>query len=188
MDYNDSIRAHRRLRKAYTVLLNRKNYKSVSVKELTEYAEMSRAAFYLHFESIEDFSFQCSQYLIKKITSQMLLWLGDGRSNIEKNCKRRNLLLDETDMELFLCYLEQEIYFAGYSSMDTIFPMFCEFLSEKFGISFDECSANSKLRFFIRAFSSTIMESLVKYDSKKMAKELKYVFMIWDKLLPEYKL
>ncbi len=186
--YDDENRTHRRLRKAYTFLISQKSYKEISVKELVDYAEMSRAAFYLHFDSIEDFSFQCSQYLIKKITSQMFRWLDGGKDNAEKNCKKRNLLLDETDRELFCQYVRQEIYFTGYSSMDTIAPMYYDFLQRRFGLTVEECIADMNLCFFIRAFSATIMETLMNYDSKKAARELQYVFMIWDKLLPQYKL
>lgn len=186
--YDESIRTHRRLKKAYAILLANKSYKTITVKELADSAELSRAAFYLHFESIEDFSFQCSQYLIRKLTEQMLLWLGDGRENIEKNCKKRNLLLDEVDRDLFLQFVKQEIYFFGYSSMDTIAPMYYAFMNEKFGIEPECCAKNNELRFFIRAFSATLMESFYDYDSKKMARDLEYVFTIWDRLLPQYRL
>lgn len=186
--YNDNLRTHRRLRKAYTVLLSRKNYKDISVKELTEYAEMSRAAFYLHFDSIEDFSFECSQYLIKKITSQMIFWLDGGSEAVVESCRKRNLIIDETDRELFGCYLSQEIYFPGKSSFDTIVPMYCEFLNRRFGLTEEECRSNGKLMFFIRAFSASIMDSVADYNSKNMARDMKYVFMIWDQLFPEYKL
>ncbi len=185
---NSVFRTHRRLRKAYAELLSRKSYKTISVKELTDHAEMSRAAFYLHFDSIEDFSFETSQYLIRKITSQLIFWLSDGRENLEKNCKKRNLLIDENDRNLFAQYKEQEIYFTGKSSFDIVAPMFFEFVSERFGVSFEECSENWKLIFFIRAFAASIMDSIAGYDGKRMYSELTYVFMIWNKLFPEYKL
>lgn len=185
---NSILRTQRRLRKAYTVLLENKNYKSISVKELTEYAEMSRAAFYLHFDSIEDFSFECSQYLIRKISSQMVFWLSDGRENIEKNCKKKNLLIDENDRKLFCQYLHQEIYFTGKSSFDVVTSIFYDFVAERFGVSREECRTDSKLNFFIRAYAASIMESVDQYESKRMSKEISYVYTIWEKLFPEYKL
>ena len=186
--YDESIRTHRRLKKAYAMLLAKKSYKTITVKELVDHAEMSRAAFYLHFASIDDFSFQCSQHLIRTLTAQMLLWLGGGRENTEQCCKKKNLLPDEIDRELFVYFLEQEIYFEGYSSMDTIMPMYYDFMKEKFGVEPEDCAKNKSLSFFVRAFSATLMESFYDYDSKKMARELNYVFAIWDKLLPQYKL
>ncbi len=188
MTNNNDIRTHRRLRKAYTALLEKKNYKSITVKELTEYAEMSRAAFYLHFDSIENFSFECSQYLIRKITSQMIFWLSEGRDKLNENCRKRKLLIDENDRELFSYYVKQEIYYSDYSSFGVIAPIYYEFLSERFSVSTEELKNSSKLNFFIRAFSASIMDSIENYDSKRMIKELTYVFMIWDMLFPEYKL
>lgn len=186
--FDDGLRAHRRLMKAYTSLLSSESYKSVSVKKLTDTAEMSRAAFYLHFDSMEDFSYQCSQYLIRKISKQMIHWLSQGPGMIEYTCKKRNLLIDETDRELFRQYVRQEIYFPGYSSFDTLSGMYYEFVAERFSVSVEECKNNSNLNFFIRAFSASIMDSIADYDSKKMCRDMHYVFMIWNKLLPEYQL
>lgn len=185
---NSILRTKRRLRKAYSALLESKNYKSISVRELTDYAEMSRAAFYLHFDSIEDFSFECSQYLIRKITAQMIFWLSDGRENIEKNCKKKNLLIDENDIKLFCQYLHQEIFFTGKSSFDVVAPMFYYFVSERFNVPQDVSRTDSKLNFFIRAYAVSIMDSVAQYDSKRMSKEISYVYTIWDKLFPDYKL
>lgn len=186
--YNDENRTHRRLKKAYCQLLSQKNHKLISVKELTDCAEMSRAGFYLHFDSIEDFSYQCSQYLIRKITSQIIFWLSQGKENLEKNCKKQNLLLTQGDRELFCHYVKQEMYFPGKSSFDTLAPMYYEFFAEKFSLSAEQCSKNKEMRFFIRALSASIMDTIVNYDSKKTAREISYVYLIWEKLFPEYKL
>lgn len=182
---NAVLRTERRLRAAYAELLSEKNYKEVSVKELADRAEMSRAAFYLHFGSLEEFSLYCKKHIIAEVSRQLIFWL-DNRENIDDICKKRNLIISQIDRELFSYYFRQEIYFED-RDFHTVNPYFYDYFREKFTDVF--ISGNlAKVDFFIRAFSVTSMDLFDFYNSERAKKELKYVFLIWDKLFPEYPL
>lgn len=182
---NAVLRTERRLRAAYAELLGEKNYKEVNVKELTDRAEMSRAAFYLHFGSLDEFALYCKRQLIKEITRQLIYWL-DNRENIDEICKKRNLIIAQFDCELFSCYFRQEIYFED-RDFYTVNPYFYDYFRIKFSETFITENI-SKIDFFIRAFSVTSMNLFDSYNSERAKNELKYVFLIWDKLFPDYRL
>ncbi len=182
---NAVIRTERRLRAAYAELLSKKSHKEISVKELADKAEMSRAAFYLHFGSLEEFSFNCKYHLMSELTRQLIFWL-DSRGNIEYVCKKKNLIISQADRELFCCYFLQKIYFED-PDFQYIRQSFCKYFKEKFSDEFVFENA-SKIDFFVRAYSVTFMDLFVEYNGERAKKELKYVFQLWDKLFPGFSL
>lgn len=179
---NAVLRTEKRLRVAYAQLLSEKNYKDINVKELCDRAEMSRATFYLHFGSLEEFTYHCKKHIIREISRQLIFWF-DNRNDIDNICRKRNLIISQSDRELFKGYFQQEIYFKDPDDY-TVNPYFYDYFKEKYSESF--VSENiEKIDFFIRAYSVTFMEVFISYSSEPVKKELKYVFLMWDRLFPE---
>lgn len=183
---NAVLRTEKRLRTAFAQLLCEKSYKDINVKELADYADMSRATFYLHFSSLDEFFRYCKRYLIEVFFRQLIYFL-DNRDNLDEVCKRSNLIVSHTDRELFAQYRCQEIYFVGEYDFNTVNPYFYEYFTRKFSDKF--VSENTvKIDFFIRAFSVTAMELFDNYSKDRAKREMYYTFLIWDKLFPDYEL
>lgn len=183
---NAVLRTEKRLRTAYTQLLCEKNYKDINVKALTASADMSRAAFYLHFADLEDFSLYCKKHLIGEISRQLICFL-DNRNNLDEVCRRSKLTVSETDRELFCMYRKQEIYFIKDRDFVSVNPYFYDFFRQRFSDKFVEENLQ-KLDFFIRAYTVTEMELFEDYSRERAKKEMQYTFMLWDRLFPDYKL
>lgn len=49
-----SVKTQRALKKAFAALLNQKPLKNITVKELTDLADIHRATFYTHYEDVLD--------------------------------------------------------------------------------------------------------------------------------------
>ncbi len=180
------LRTERRLRKAFTELLCEKSYSSITVKELADRAEMSRATFYLHFDSIYSFSLYCKKYLIEELSHQLLCFL-DNREKLDEVCKRSNLLISLSDRKLFMQFYLQEIYFS--EDMDFLHanPYFIDFFVKRFSEIF--VSENIiKINFFIRSYTVTLMELFCNYSKERALRELHYTFLVWDKLFPDNKI
>ncbi len=183
---NAVLRTEKRLRVSFAELLEDKNYKDISVKELTDNAEMSRAAFYLHFDCMDAFLRYCKKHLIQVISEQLIVFL-DNRGRLDEVCKRSNLIIPASDRDLFFQYRSQEIYFIKDRDFNTVNPYFYEYFRKRFSDEFVEKNA-TKLDFFIRAYTVTAMELFDDYSRERAKKEMKYTFMVWDKLFPDYEL
>lgn len=183
---NAVLRTEKRLRVSLSELLRDKNYKNVSVKELTDNAEMSRAAFYLHFDSMDTFLRYCKKHLMKVLSEQLIAFL-DNRERLEEVCKRSNLVVSTSDRDLFMQYRSQEIYFIKDRDFNTVNAYFYEYFRKRFSDEFVEKN-ETKLEFFIRAYTVTAMELFDDYSRDRAKKEMQYTFMVWDKLFPENEL
>ena len=183
---NAILRTEKRLRTAFAQLLEEKSYKEISIKELTETADMSRAAFYLHFADLKEFSLYCKKYLIGEISRQLIYFL-DNRNNLDEVCRRSKLTVSQTDRALFSHYKSQEIYFVKDYDFFTVNPYFYDFFRQRFSDEFVSENLN-KLEFFIRAFTVTEMDLFENYSKDRAKKEMHYTFLVWDKLFPDCKL
>ncbi|WP_238916465.1 TetR/AcrR family transcriptional regulator [Clostridium sp. YIM B02555] len=57
------------LREALTELMNEKNFENITVKDLTERADLNRGTFYLHYRDIYDFLEQSEDEIIQEINN-----------------------------------------------------------------------------------------------------------------------
>ena len=53
-------------------LLEKKNFKYITVKEICEKAGVNRSTFYLHYETMEDLLCECVEYIGQKITNKFV--------------------------------------------------------------------------------------------------------------------
>lgn len=181
---NADKRIFRRLRAAYSQLLQENGIDEITVTELTERADMSRATFYLHFNNIDEFRNECFKYISTTALRQCGLWFEAGRDGIEEACKKKNLIINQSDRELFKFYMSQEVY-REYHNIFVFFDMrtamhaFTDTWADAF---IDENSG--KLTVFFTGFVINILPNLLEYNSKKLRNEMEYIFEIWDYLFP----
>lgn len=181
-----SERTKRRLRTAFCQLLNENNYRHISVKDLTDAADMSRAAFYLHFSSMAEFMLYCKNHIIDEFCKQLIFFI-EHKDNLDEVCRKSNLIISGTDRQLFLQYRKQEIYFQEAPDYNAVKPHFVSFFDDRFSEGFSEKNS-LKFDFFVRAYTITFMGIFDEYSREKSVKELGYTFFVWDKLFPDYKL
>lgn len=182
---NADTRFFRRLRAAYAQLLQESEIDEITVTELTGQADMSRATFYLHFGSMDEFRNECFKHIIETALRQCGKWFEAGRDGIEEAGKKKNLIMNQSDRDLFRFYMSQEIY-KQYHYISTLYDtrtamhIFTDTWSDAF------IDANSgKLTVFFTGFIVNTMPNLSDYSSKKLRREMDYIFDIWDYLFPE---
>lgn len=182
---NDS-RTKRRLRKAYAEILATKSYENVTVQELVNAAELSRTAFYTYFQGMDEFREELTEYFAEKISMQMSAWLEDGRKNMENGCKKKNLVFDENDRNLFSLYYKQRRNAIDYRKCFTVAKESAIAVISKKAPEFSEIAKNdSGFDFFLRGFCFCTCELLADYSSVQAEKELNFAFEIADSLFPE---
>ena len=59
------------LKKALTTMLQERNVKDISVKELTELADVNRGTFYLHYKDVFDLMEQCESDLLNEFETML---------------------------------------------------------------------------------------------------------------------
>lgn len=76
---------------ALILLLEKKEYPFITVKEICEKAGVNRSTFYLHYETIDDLLFECIEYIgnkVKKKFSDIIM-----NKQVIKNSQLEDLLL-----------------------------------------------------------------------------------------------
>lgn len=101
---------------ALILLLEKKEYPFITVKEICEKAGVNRSTFYLHYESIDDLLSECIEYVGNKIQKKYRDKIIDKQ--VIKNSQLQDLLL--ITPEYLLPYLEflkenKAIYKIAYS-------------------------------------------------------------------------
>ncbi|MBE6812176.1 MAG: TetR/AcrR family transcriptional regulator [Ruminococcaceae bacterium] len=181
---NADARIFRRLRTAYAQLLQENGIDEITVTELTGQADMSRATFYLHYSNMDEFRNECFRHIVTTALRQCGLWFEAGRDGIEEASKKKNLIMNQNDRDLFRFYMSQEIY-KQYHYISTLYDtrtamhIFTDTWSDDF---IDQNSG--KLTVFFTGFIVNSMPDLTNYSSKKLRREMEYIFEIWDYLFP----
>lgn len=182
---NADKRIFRRLRAAYAQLLQENGIDEITVTELTEQADMSRATFYLHFNNIDEFRNECFKYIATTSIRQCGLWFEAGRDGIAEAGKKKNLLMGQSDRDLLRFYMSQQVY-KEYHNLFVFFdiPTGMHIFTDKWSDTFIEQNSG-KLTVFFTGCLINIMPHLHDYNSKKLQQEMLYIFEIWDYLFPE---
>ena len=106
---------------ALILLLEKKEYSFITIKEICKKAGVNRSTFYLHYETIDDLLSECIEYVGNKVNKKF----GDKVINkqVIKNSKLEDLLL--ITPEYLLPYLEflkenKAIYKIAYSQPNVL--------------------------------------------------------------------
>ena len=182
-----NTKTHRRLRKAYCRLIRKNQYDKMSVSSLVEEADISRATFYLYFQSIEDFKDDTFEYLLSLFAQQIIEFLLAGKTKAKETCKRKNLIFTEDDFELFsrICSVTPRFDFNK-KVYDTSFDKHLDHVSKYFDKSFIKKNKDRFNLFYI-GYACVMMENFLDYHSSKVYRDILRSAEIWDFLFPEHK-
>lgn len=106
---------------ALILLLEKKEYSFITVKEICKKAGVNRSTFYLHYETMDDLLLECIKYTGNKIQKKYSNKIIDKK--VIKNCQLEDLLL--ITPEYLLPYLEflkenKAIYKIAYSQPNVL--------------------------------------------------------------------
>ncbi|MGN1116582.1 MAG: TetR/AcrR family transcriptional regulator [Candidatus Ornithomonoglobus sp.] len=151
------------IRNAFIKLRGKKPIEKISVKELSELADINKATFYLHYRDIYDLSETIERTLIDEIFSSI---------------DRPDLFLDNPGKftaDLFRAYIKiqplADIIFSGsrrHSLIDNIEIKMREVLSEKHPESKDNMRLNILLTYEIQGAYYAYSQNMNKYNHDKL--------------------
>ena len=177
---------HRRLRKAYVILRHKKEEDEITVSNLVEEADISRATFYLHYKNFDEFILEAERYIMALYIDQLLVFLEAGRENIKEVCRKRNLILSESDRELFKLFFEKHLGFTE-ARVDFVFKEAYGRALEKFGENFVK-KHKSGFDIFLIGYIASMRINMFDYHSDKVYRDMIRTFDIWDALFPDEKI
>lgn len=152
---------------ALLVLLERKPYEYITVKEICEKAGVNRSTFYLHYENMNDLLSECLKYVAVNLKSRF-----SDEENIEqkliKDCPENELLLYSS--KYLIPYLEfvkeNRALFSAVASQPAVFNVNDMFDKMYFGIfepvmnrfKIPEWERKYRVTFFINGIHSLIIQ------------------------------
>lgn len=106
---------------ALLLLLEKKEYPFITVKEICEKAGVNRSTFYLHYETIDDLLSECLVFVGKKIKSKFNNKIID-KQTIESSNIEDLLLITPEYLHLYLEFLKENkaIYKIAYSQPNVL--------------------------------------------------------------------
>lgn len=161
------IKTTRSIKNAFLKLRSRKNIEQITVRELAEEAEISKATFYLHYKDIYDLSDTLGTEVIENIVK--------GISNPD------NIIDDPAAFtrELFLSFLAQKsmirILFSGsqnYKLADRIEQCIREYVLELHPEYRDDISFHLRLSYRIKGGYYAFNDNLNQFDTDVLIDEL----------------
>ncbi len=151
------------------------------ITELCRRADISRQTFYSYYEDKIDFAIKVFKDIAEKFARQMIEWFIGGRENLEETSKKKNLLIDETERNLFYIVVEgnsnlKEIMGLNYDVFNECKRLLSEknFLNNNYDVN--------KLDYFFRGYYFVCIEILNDYSARRAKEKLEVVFDIYDSL------
>lgn len=181
-----NLKIHRRLRKAYVILRQKKEDDEITVSNLVEEADISRAAFYMHYKNFEEFRIEAERYIMALYIDQLLIFLDADRESIREVCRKRNLILSESDRELFKLFFENHLGFTE-DRVDFVFKEAYARALEKFGENFVK-KHRAGFDLFLIGYIASMRNNMFDYHSDKVYRDMIRTFDIRDILFPDEKM
>lgn len=178
----------RRLRKAYCRLFKEVGEDKISVSNLTEEADISRATFYLYYQNIDEFREDAMKYIVSLFIKQSDMFLDAGRTGAQQATKRKNLIFTDNDFDLFYCFFSKN---RGFSLDQGIFDYAFTDFNEHVSDFFDKKTLKKnrdRLNLFCIGYASVMRENFLDYHSDKVYRDVLRSFEMWECLFPDKKI
>lgn len=156
-----------------------KTDEKLSVSILCEKAGVSRASFYIHFKSIDDFETQCRNYIIEKIFEQIYIFM---KHKADPNICQR--ILSDTDIKVLKYFTNRHTYWDFASSANRIiWSKFEKLMIAEWGEDFYESNKDT-FEFALNGSVASLYFDLLDYDDKKFRTNMVYIANIASELFP----
>lgn len=168
----------KRLFKAFSKIASR-NCEKMTVSELCEKAEVSRAGFYVHYKDIEDFYNRCQDYIINKLYEQMLIILNYNSDSSDSQLK---IIFREDDIELLKAFTGKHSYMYFAEKANSIFaPKFKTLMIERWGEEYYK-EKETMFEFALNGSVATLYFDLINFDKETFIKNMHYITSIMKEL------
>lgn len=182
-----NTKTHRRLRKAYCRLIRKTGAEKITVSSLTEEADVSRATFYTYFQNIEEFKDYTLRYILALFIKQIGIFLLAGKQEVKEACRRRNLIFNDDDFELFCCFFGNDKGFRyGERVLDFAFKNNVDNLGYYFSEKFLKKN-HDRLDLFYIGYAAVMRVDFLDYHSDKVYRDVMRTIYIWENLFPNRK-
>lgn len=171
----------KKLNEAYSHFIKRDE--KISVASLCKKAQVARATFYLHFNTLEDFSHQSNMYILSKFIKQTILLLKAQESNIDNVIKKENIIFEDYEIVLLKYYTEGNYYLSFLKAFqENDINEIRKYLYEKFGNDFviKNCK---KLEFFLNGFLTITYLNIIDYNEERFKFEMHHCFQFEKQFL-----
>ena len=160
------INTARLMNEALLILLEKKNYEFITVKEICKKAGVNRSTFYLHYETMDDLLTESIEYVIEKRNSR---YSGQEILSREKigNSPLDDLVLITTNYihpylefvkenkRIFIAALSQPNVFRVNKTFDSLFDDYITHIMARFNIS--EQDRRYMLTYYLSGMNAVIM-------------------------------
>ncbi len=181
------LRTKRLLKEALLSIIEEKDCKTVyerfdkiSVKDICERAEISRATFYQYYDSYDDFIYKLIEEISEKFSKQLMHWLLEGRTGLPESSKRSNLLIDETEREIFYLGVDGNIQIQSVSSVNRKVSENIKILIKGTFLEDLYINSNEDFGFFFRGCFFVCLDLMHNYRSKVGKEKLDTLFDIFE--------
>lgn len=170
------------LRKAFVELMKTDDEK-ISVSALCKKGNISRASFYVHYDSIEEFVEKNREYTVNRIFDQMLSTI-DAAGCIDRKYKSYKMILTDTDIGLLSIYIGKHSYqHFAYTANKLIYPKFRKLMIEHWGEEYFT-ENESTFEFALNGSVAMLCIDLLSYDKETFTKNAHRITAIMKDLFP----
>lgn len=148
------------------------NIEKISVSALCEKADVSRASFYIYYNSLDDLIDKTRDYIINKLDEQLslLLDIKDGRED-----DKLLLVLDKTDIALLKGFTGKHVYWDfAINANSVIFPNYEKKMIERWGEEYYN-NNKEKFEFIFNGGVATLYFDLLNFDKKIYTENMKRI-------------
>lgn len=180
-----ALRVNKRLREAVLQILDEEGCEihDMTVSDLTQKAEISRATFYNYYENMDCFRKDTVIHLVDALLKQMIKFLVDGKEALKDNCKEKNLVIDQLDRNLIVATNS----FVTFELITSNIPAFHKGFVDNGYKEFFEKNYSEKssadICFFLQGYTIFLFDAFSqKLDYKELLKGMNYIFELHDYL------
>lgn len=158
-----------------------KKVEKISVSELCKKAGISRASFYIYYDSLDDLIKKTRDYVIEKMHSQLsvILDIKDG-AEISKD----SILFSDTDISLLKGFTEKHVYWDfAIDANNIIAPRCRKKMIERWGEEYYR-ENEEVFEFMINGGAAMLYLDLVDFDKEKYIRNMNYITGIAKELFP----
>lgn len=121
------LRTKKRLRIALAELIRKKGSGKISVSDLVEEANLTRATFYSYYDSFESFYEEEFTRAQAAFAEQIVTFLTEGKENARESSKKHNLIITSDERELLSALLvNRQEEFISIAHLGVMFNAFYE--------------------------------------------------------------
>lgn len=144
----------------------------ITVTNLCEKADVSRATFYLYHNDLDDFLNKSREYILRRFFEQMKLIMQATDKELETVLLRKNIIFDDAEIMLLRYFADGNSYYTFAEAANRfVMPQLEELIIEKWG---KDCYEKNRFKFkyFFNGFITVLYFDIINYNENKIKFEM----------------